>query len=221
MHLSTFFTPPADGSDAPLLLTVPGLGNSGPAHWQSHWEVLLPDCERAELGDWDQPDPDTWLEALNEAIEAAERPVILIAHSLGCHAVARWAQRRRPNFSSSVAGALLVAPPELDHAALDPRLLPFAPASRGILPFPSIVVASQNDPYIDPERAKRLAFFWGSEFADAGKTGHINAESGLGTWDFGQFLLRRLIRKAQAERTHAHDVAFHPAAPPSLLSMSI
>ena len=32
-------------------------------------------------------------------------------------------------------------------------------------------------------------------FADAGEAGHINAESGLGDWRFGQLLLERLIHR--------------------------
>jgi predicted alpha/beta hydrolase family esterase len=88
-----------------------------------------------------------------------------------------------------VIGALLVAPPEVDVHPLDPRLLPFAPAPMGQLPFPSVLVASRNDPYMKFHRARRLASFWGSSFVDAGAAGHINADSRLGKWHFGKRLL--------------------------------
>lgn len=40
---------------APLILTVPGIDNSGPRHWQSIWERELDDCARVELGSWERP----------------------------------------------------------------------------------------------------------------------------------------------------------------------
>src|SRR3546814_3303875 len=61
------------------------------------------------------------------------------------------------------------------------------------LPFPSIVAASRNDPFIDFGRAHTLAKFWGAHCADAGEVGHINAQSHLGEWEYGQYLLNQLI----------------------------
>ncbi|MCW2394991.1 MULTISPECIES: RBBP9/YdeN family alpha/beta hydrolase [unclassified Sphingobium] len=184
----------------PLVLTVPGLDGSGPAHWQSIWERESEECGRADLGNWARPNRTHWVSKLNLAIRSAGRPVILAAHSLGCHAVAAWAAMERPDFGYPVVGALLVAPPELDLAPLDERLEPFAPASRAPLPFPSILVASRDDPYIQYHRARRLAQFWGSRFADAGAVGHINAASGLGSWGFGRFLLARLHGAGRKDR---------------------
>jgi predicted alpha/beta hydrolase family esterase len=82
------------------------------------------------------------------------------------------------------------------------ELLPFAPAPKICLPFPSLLVASQNDPYIEFGRARRLASFWGSAFIDAGAAGHINAESGLGKWSYGRTLLDRLVAHVKGRQTH-------------------
>jgi len=177
----------------PLILTVPGLDNSGAGHWQSIWERERDDMVRVDLGAWDRPHRNSWVNRLNLAIRDAGRPVVLVAHSLGCHAVAWWAAMERPAYGNPVVGALLVAPPEVDVAPVDERLEPFGATPKGPLPFPSIIVASQDDPYIRFHRARRLAQFWGGRFADAGAVGHINAESGLGDWPFGQFLLRTLL----------------------------
>lgn len=203
-------TPSAESTDFPPVLIVPGLGNSAPDHWQSRWERSLPGSVRVDLGQWDRPDPALWVARLDAAIQAAARPVLLVAHSLGCHATALWARQRKPGFGNLVAGALLVAPPELDQGSVDPRLLPFAPATRDILPFPSVLVSSRNDPFIDHARARRLAFFWGCDFADAGAVGHINAASGLGDWAFGQFLLRRLAAPLTADRPPFPLPPVHP-----------
>lgn len=176
----------------PILLIVPGLNDSGPTHWQSIWEREHDDCSRVDLGTWDQPQRNAWVTRLNAAINAASRPVILVAHSLGCHAVAWWSELEQP-LSNKVVGALLVAPPEVEDAPIDPRLARFAPIARTRLPFPSILVASRNDPYAGFGRAKRMARIWGSKLVDAGPLGHINASSGINDWPYGRYLLRKLV----------------------------
>ena len=191
-----------DESASPLVLLVPGLGGSGPDHWQTLWERQRADCRLVDLGLWDRPHRNTWVNKLNHAIldagRDARRPVVLVAHSLGCLAVSWWAALERPA-SDAVVGALLVAPPEVDFYPLDDRLTAFAPAPESALPFRSILVASHDDPYMSFRRARRLAGIWGSGFADAGRVGHINADSQLGDWPFGQFLLRRLIAGQAAQ----------------------
>ncbi len=184
---------------APLLLIVPGIDNSGPGHWQSIWERERDDCSRVDLGSWDKPQRNLWVIKLNAAIAAASRPVVLVAHSLGCHAVGWWNALEQP-VAGKVLAALLVAPPEIEDAPIDDRLRPFGPVARRRLPFPSLLIASQNDPYASFGRAKRMARIWGSRLVDAGPLGHINADSGVRDWPYGQFLLRRLIAAVTPER---------------------
>lgn len=178
-----------DPSLAPFVITVPGLRNSGPAHWQTLWEAQRGDCLRAELGDWHEPSRYRWVPRLGQIIRAAAArtgaPVVLAAHSLGCHAVAWWASTA-PDAAALVRGALLVAPPEVDFFPRDERLSSFSPTPAAPLPFPSLLVASQNDPYIGLHAARQLARRWGSRFVDLGAAGHINADSGLGDWPQGQ-----------------------------------
>ena len=64
---------------------------------------------------------------------------------------------------------------------------------RRLLPFPSILVASSNDPFLSMERARELAHVWGSRLVDIGPAGHINGDSGLADWPEGKRLLRHLI----------------------------
>lgn len=184
----------------PLVLLVPGLNNSGPGHWQTLWEQELPKCQRVELGMWDNPHRNTWVNQLNLAIHHADRPVVLVAHSLGCHAIAWWAEYERPAFGNPVVGALLVAPPDVEGDGVDARLKRFAPFAGTRLPFPSIVAASQDDPYASFGLAKRFARKWGSRLVDAGPIGHINANSGIGNWPYGQYLLNQLLSAAKPKR---------------------
>ncbi len=178
----------------PQILLVPGLNNSGPEHWQTHWEHELPDASRVELGCWDNPDRNLWVNRLNLAIHKATAPVVLVAHSLGCHAAAWWAEYEQPARSGKVSGALLVAPPDVEGAKVDPRLKRFGPLIQGRLPFRSLLAASTDDPYAPIGQSKRMARKWGRQLIDTGPLGHINAASGIANWPYGKFLLRQLIR---------------------------
>lgn len=189
----TIFT---DAPNRPVILTVPGLGGSGPTHWQTLWKQDIPDTHRAELGMWDKPERNAWVTRLNQSICDARAPVVLAAHSLGCLAVAWWAMGAPRPFCGPVAGALLVAPPDVDRSGAHPDLLSFRPSPRHPLPFPSIVVASSDDPWIEIERARDLASQWGSHFVDAGPKGHLNAASDIGGWAAGRALLNGVLDAA-------------------------
>ena len=196
--------------ESPLILIVPGIHNSNPQHWQSRWEAQCGDCRRVDLGMWDDPHRNTWVNKLNLAIHRAERPVILVAHSLGCLAVAWWAEFEQPSYANPVVGALLVAPPDVDRPGTDPRLARFGSCPRSPLPFPSFLAASENDEYCSLRIAQMLASDWGSRFAFAGAIGHINADSGIGDWHFGKKLLAQLLLEHRLE--HGYDIAPEPFA---------
>ncbi|MCP5306257.1 MAG: alpha/beta hydrolase [Chromatiaceae bacterium] len=170
-------------------LILPGILNSGPDHWQTHWERQHPSFVRIRHRDWVRPVCDEWVEALESTLSmSAGSDVVLVAHSLGCDLVPHWAERT----GKRIKGALLVAPPDPDNPNFPADAVGFAPLPLKQLPFPSIVVASENDPYGTLEFASRMASAWGSHFVNVGPLGHINADSGLGEWRDGLVLYRRL-----------------------------
>jgi predicted alpha/beta hydrolase family esterase len=63
------------------------------------------------------------------------------------------------------------------------------------LPFPSIVIASENDPWCDLALSEQWAKAWGSEFHCIGAKGHINGEAGLEDWKQGLGWLSGLMKK--------------------------
>lgn len=214
-------TPAFDADQAPLILVIPGLNDSGPRHWQTLWEAERPDCRRVELGMWDNPHRNTWVNKLNLAIHRAGRPVILVAHSLGCLTVSWWAEYEQPAYGNPVIGALLVAPPDVERPGADPRVARFSATPRRELPFPSFLVASRNDPYCSQRTAYSLARDWGSRFADAGETGHINADSDIGEWEFGKLLLKQLQQQHERQHNHSpHREVPATAAQPAVRSYS-
>jgi hypothetical protein len=60
------------------------------------------------------------------------------------------------------------------------------------LPFPSIVVASTDDPFVSLDRATAFSTAWGSRLVVLERAGHINADSGHGPWPEGRRLLDEL-----------------------------
>lgn len=177
----------------PILL-VPGWRNSGPGHWQSLWEAQLPDARRVEMPNWEFPRRAEWVEALDDALALHLRfdgaPPVLVGHSVGCLAIVHWAfTHQRP-----VHGALLVAPADVEREQAAEELRDFAPIPRGALPFPAQVVAAENDPFLDPDRARGFADAWRGRFTLVAQGGHLNAASGFGPWPKGEALLKELMR---------------------------
>jgi len=169
-------------------LILPGIGNSGPDHWQSHWEGADPGFRRVGQRDWDHPLCEEWCAALEAAVAEAGAATLLVAHSLACLQVVHWASRTR----RAVKGALLVAPPDPVGPNFPKAAIGFAPVPWEPLRFPSIVVASSNDPYGGVAFAEICARAWGSRLEAVGALGHINSESRLGLWREGLALYHQL-----------------------------
>lgn len=66
----------AGGTGRASVLIVPGLGGSGPGHWQSIWQARNPNYRRVEQLDWDEPDLEGWTANLDAAVRAAAPPVV-------------------------------------------------------------------------------------------------------------------------------------------------
>lgn len=116
------------------ILIVPGYTNSGPDHWQSRWQSKLSTARRVEQAEWSKPVRDDWTANVAKAVNEAERPVVIVAHSLGVAA----AVQAIPQFKKPVAGAFFVAPPDVANPDMRPRhLMTFGPYPREPLPFPS------------------------------------------------------------------------------------
>lgn len=163
-------------------LIVPGLRNSGPTHWQSWFETQLADTRRVDQADWERPRIAEWSARVREEIDAAGEAVWIVAHSFGCLASVSAAFERQDR----ILGALLVAP-------ADPQR--FGEATECLeekLQFPSLVVASTNDPWVRASAAEYWAGQWGSAHLSIGEAGHINVDSGHGPWPEGLRLFEQL-----------------------------
>ena len=175
------------------LLILAGLGDSGEKHWQSYWLQKFKNATKVVQENWDEPQLDDWLDKLQEAIAQLDAPTILVAHSLAVSMVLHWAAA---NNNPNIIGALLVAPADVDSEDHTPETIwNFSPMPIKKLDFPSIVITSDNDPYISSERAENFAQLWDSDFINIGQKGHINSDSNLEFWEEGQLILEQLIHK--------------------------
>ncbi len=170
-------------------LIIPGLGNSGPEHWQTYFEKSDDSFYRVNQKEWDAPVCNDWVETIEQTISNYDpSTVILIGHSLGCATIAHWAKR----YGKTIKGAMLVAPSDLESPMYTFPVKGFDPIPLERIKFKTIVVASSDDPWVSLDRAKYFAAKWGSNFINIGNAGHINSASGYGMWENGLEILKTL-----------------------------
>lgn len=189
----------------PTVLIVPGLRDAMAQHWQTLLQARLQAAGRAvqavpPMGR-DTLDCATRVAAIEQAAQAIQGPLQVVAHSGGCLMLAHWAQRTQRVLHS----ALLAVPPDFESpmpegyptiAAL--RAGGWLPMPRTVLPFRSLVCASTNDPLARFERVADLAADWGSALVNLGEVGHLNPASGHGPWPMAELLLDELVRMPAA-----------------------
>lgn len=149
-------------------------------HWLDRWSGRLstaipvpPVGSLASAGELPDPDDDP----LAEMVEGAPGPVVAVAYGEGVERLVRNAE------AAPVRGAFLVAPrPGGEAEARDEPL-----------PFPSILVASRDDPACPYERAEEMGARWGSHVVDAGEAGRIDGASGRGPWPEGLMVFAKFL----------------------------
>lgn len=168
-------------------LIVPGLNDSGVAHWQTWWERKDRNALRVTQDNWVQADIGLWSGKVSEAINLSHGQIWIVAHSFGCLASMFAAQK----YADRIAGMFLVAPADPDKFGL-----------RGLfdtaVAAPAILVASRTDPWLEFGKAQHWSSVLGGDFIDLGNAGHINAESGFGAWQQGFDLFRNFKRNVEA-----------------------
>ncbi len=171
----------------PVLLQ-PGINNSGAEHWQSRWEAMHPQTVRIQQHDWDHPVCSEWVAEIEACVKVQTTPPVVVAHSLGCLALAKWASQS----ALRVKALMFVSLP-------DPSKPVFPAEARGFEEIPlwlggrrSLIVYSEDDPYGCLDLTRSTAAAWQADTLGIGAKGHINASSGVGDWSFGWQLVGNL-----------------------------
>lgn len=144
---------------------------------------------RVQQSNWDNPDCDSWAEQLELAVRSASVPPVLVAHSLGCLVVCRWASIS----SGHIKAALLIAVPDPVGPLFPKEATGFTSLPRHVGHRRMVMVSSSDDPFSTPLYTKQRALAWNAEHIELGAKGHINADSGLGGWSYGWKLVERLL----------------------------
>ena len=156
-------------SDA-TILALPGASPLDSSHWIGRWTRRLSTALPVPHGNGgDDPLP--------RLIEGAPGPVVALAYREGIERLVAHADRH------PVRAAFMVGPRA--GQAMEARIEP--------LPFPSILVASRDDPLCPFEVAEAMGGRWGSLFVDAGEAGELGAESGRGPWPEGLLTFARFL----------------------------
>jgi predicted alpha/beta hydrolase family esterase len=184
----------------PRLVTVPGLHGSEETHWQTWLERQFFRSLRVVQKDWAAPELGEWSRTARDVFDQVGAPCVVAAHSFGCLATVQALAHHAGN----VVGVLLVAPAspakfKIEHALNGNRL-----------PVPSIVVASESDPWMAIDEARRLATNWGSSFVNLGDAGHVNVASGHGPLPRAKHLVDLLVHSAASIRFREMETLTHP-----------
>jgi predicted alpha/beta hydrolase family esterase len=187
------------------VLVVPGLHGSGPAHWQTWLQAHFKHAVRVEQDDWARADLARWSDRIGDTL--ARHPGsrwVAVAHSFGCLALAHHLATH--GTASGVEAAVLVAPADPEKLAALPWLAPLP------LPVPSVLLGSENDPWMALDQARSWARAWRARFINLGEVGHINAESGFGPLPQAKMLVELMIHRAERrrrlERAHPLELKF-------------
>jgi uncharacterized protein len=183
--------------DPVRLLVIPGLNDSGPAHWQTWLQGHFSrHAMRVEQDDWANADIARWSQKIEITLARYPRARwVAVAHSFGCLALLRYlAQQGAAMNGEGIQSALLVAPADPAKFGVASKL-PQSP-----LAIPSVLLASETDPWMKFDSAVTWSRIWGSQLISLGDAGHINAEAGFGPLPQAKTLVEAMVQRIERER---------------------
>ncbi|WP_230292704.1 alpha/beta hydrolase [Croceicoccus sp. Ery5] len=155
----------------------------------------------------------TLVNRISLAVYRARRPVVLVAHGIGCVVAAWWAEYERPACGNPVLGAVLVEPPDVDRPGTDPVLARLGSCPRGAWPFPSFLVSDLRQEDALRRSHRMLAADWGSRLAEITRDPRMARMSAHGPAPEARLVARLLAERGIAPRAVVADSAPADMAP--------
>jgi len=167
------------------VLLLHGWGGSDFPHWQS-W--LAGELARdygcvnfLKFSDFNQPKLDIWLQELQLSLQEFS-PDIVICHSL---ANTLWFHLCNLHQElSNIDKLYLVAPPSMQCNIEELKEFFPVQAPHNLFAKETLLITSTNDPYMTNSEAKELQKTLNIPMKIIQNGGHINADSGYGTWEW-------------------------------------
>ena len=165
-------------------LIVPGVGGSEYEHWQSWLQRGLMQCSRVEQKDWNHPVLVEWVAEFIRTISNIQDDIEVVAHSFGC-LTSVAALNQHPELIKKIKKLILVAPANParfgeNGFARDSQSDYGAYFHQLSLNVPTVMLISENDPWLNFNDAKALAKSWKIKPVNLGQVGHVNVASGFG-----------------------------------------
>ncbi|WP_269582034.1 RBBP9/YdeN family alpha/beta hydrolase [Roseibium sp. Sym1] len=171
------------------LVSVPGIGSSGPGHWQSSWEGLFAGSVRISPASWTEPVLEDWIEAIEREADRTGTGAVFVCHSLGCLAFLHWAAVT----ACPWRGAFLVGIPDANGPNFPAVAAGFEISRIKAADRPILALVSSDDPYDPKGVGAALARNAGGTVIGLGARGHVNEASGLGDWSEGRALFSAFL----------------------------
>lgn len=170
---------------SPHIVLVPDLGGIPPGHWLGEWQAAFPRAMRVAPHDPTARHCAVWIQGIEDAVRSFGPRTTLVAHGLGCLAVAQWARvSTRP-----AQAALMVSVPDPRHPGFPKQTRGFVPVPRSVLPLRTLLVAAETDG--DWQHALSCANDWDASFIVVGRI--LDPGGAPQTWPEGLALLDNLM----------------------------
>ncbi len=165
-------------------LIIPGVGGSEYDHWQSWLQRGLMQCSRVEQQDWNTPVLTTWVAEFVASVQQITGEIEVVAHSFGC-LTSLAALDQHPELVKKINKLILVAPANParfgeNGFAKDSQQDYSAYFQQIKLQVPTVLLISENDPWLSFQDAHVFAKSWKIKPINLGKVGHVNVASGFG-----------------------------------------
>ncbi|MEA1880526.1 MAG: alpha/beta hydrolase [Campylobacterota bacterium] len=165
-------------------LILHGWGGSDAPHWQAELAAeiakgygtvsfpLLDNCH--------YPSKNRWIKQV-KAILKDFKPNTVVCHSLANNL---WFWLCQENDMMEIEKLFMVSVPSLETKEKTIKTFFPCPLPKNIYAKEVHMIVSDNDPWVKPNEAQRIATHYNAHFTTLKNAGHVNAESGYGKWEF-------------------------------------
>ncbi|RLA59102.1 MAG: serine hydrolase family protein [Epsilonproteobacteria bacterium] len=174
-------------------LILHGWGGSDAPHWQAelaseiaknYGTVCFPLLDNCHF-----PSKNRWLKQVKTILKDF-KPDTVVCHSLANNL---WMWLCAEDDMIEVKRLFMVSVPSFDTKEKTIKSFFPCPKPRNIYAKEVHLIVSDDDPWVELDETKDIASYYKSSFTTLEKSGHINADSGYGKWEFIEELVLKKL----------------------------